>query len=82
MLKTKTFFEHLIPKPPASTLEFKNFDFILQNISVTPDKNRKSPLIQLAPLVPGQAYAMACGNAYVKHFAKFPDYFKTQCWQP
>ena len=22
----------------------------------------------------------ACGNAYGKHFAKFPDFFETQCW--
>ena len=25
---------------------------------------------------------MACGNAYIKHFVKFPDFLKTQCWQP
>ena len=24
---------------------------------------------------------MACGNAYVEHFAKFLDFFETQCWQ-
>ena len=29
-----------------------------------------------------QKKIMACGNAYVKHFAKIPDYFETQCWQP
>ena len=25
---------------------------------------------------------MGCGKAYVKHFAKFPDFFETQCWRP
>ena len=25
---------------------------------------------------------MVCGNAYVEHFAKFPDFFEAQCWQP
>ena len=25
---------------------------------------------------------MACGNAYVTHFAKFPNLFEAQCWQP
>ena len=25
---------------------------------------------------------MACGNSCVKHFAKFPDFFETQCCQP
>ena len=24
---------------------------------------------------------MACGNAHVEHFAKFLDFFETQCWQ-
>ena len=24
---------------------------------------------------------IACDNAYVKRFAKFPDFFETQCWQ-
>ena len=65
-LKTKPLLH--ITKPPASTLEFKNFDFILQNISVTLNKNGKSAPTQLAPSV--------------KHFAKFPDFFETQCWQP
>ena len=58
MLKTKTFFAHLITKPPASTLEFKKFGFILQKNSVTPDKNGKNALTQLAPPMPGQAYAL------------------------
>ena len=72
-------FAHLITKPPASTLEFKNFDSILQKISVIPNKNGKSASTQLAPPVPGQAYG---SNTYVKHFAKFPDFLETQCWQP
>ena len=38
MLKTKTFFTHLITKPLVSTLEFKNFDSILQKNSETPTK--------------------------------------------
>ena len=25
---------------------------------------------------------MTHGNAHVNHSAKFPDFFKTQCWQP
>ena len=45
-------------KPPADTLEFKNFDSILQKNSVTPDKNGKNALTQLAPPMPGQAYAL------------------------
>ena len=60
MLKTKTFFARPIRKPPAGTLEFKNFDFILQKISVILDKNGKSspPCPQLASPVPGQAYGL------------------------
>ena len=73
MLKTKTFFAHLITKPPASTLEFKKFGFILQKNYVTPDKNGKSAPTQLAPPVSGRS--MACDDTYVKHFAKFPDFF-------
>ena len=42
MLKTKTFFAHPITKPPASTLEFKNFDSMLKKVSVIPDKKGKS----------------------------------------
>ena len=54
--KTKTFFSHPITKPPASTLKLKNFDFILQKLSVTPDKIGESTPTQLVPSVPGQAY--------------------------
>ena len=45
MLITKTFLH--IPS---------NFDSILQNNSVTIDKNKKNSPTQLAPPVPGQAY--------------------------
>ena len=38
-----TFFAHPITEPPASTLEFKNFEFIFQNVSVTPEKMGKVP---------------------------------------
>ena len=81
MLKTKTFFFifYSITKPPASTLKLKILDFILQKLSVTPDKNWESAPTQLVSPVPGQA--LACGNAYVEHFAKFLDFFETQCWQ-
>ena len=76
MLKTKTSFAHPITKPPASTLELKNFDSILRKNFVTPDKNGKSAPTPLAPPVPGQAYDLG------RYFAKFPEFFKTQCWQP
>ena len=55
MLKTKTFFANPITKPPVSTLEFKNFDFVFQKKIVTLDKNGKSAPTQLAP---GQAYEL------------------------
>ena len=77
MFKTKTFLHIPSQKHQQSTLEFKNFDSILQKKIVTLDKNGKSVPTQLAPPVP-----MDCGNAYVKHFAKFPEFFVTQCWQP
>ena len=57
----------------ASTLEFKNFDSILQRIFVTLDENGKSVSHQTG---------FSCAYAYVKHFMKFPDSFETQCWQP
>ena len=81
MLKTKTFFAHPITKPPASTLEFKDFDFILQQISVIPEKNGKSAPTPPSWLLLCLGRPMTCSNAYVKHFAKFPDFFKTQCWK-
>ena len=52
-------FAHPITKPPASTLEFKDFDFIWQKNSVNSDKNGKSASTQLAPPVPGRP--MVCG---------------------
>ena len=78
MLKTKTFL-HILTKPTASTQNSKLLTLFCKKISVTSDKNGKS-----APpswtLCLGRP--MACGNAYVKHLAKFPDFFETQCWQP
>ena len=44
--------------------------YFAKKISKTSDRNRKSSPTQLTPSVP-----MACGNAYVKHFTKFPDFF-------
>ena len=35
-------FAHPVTKPPASTLEFKNFDSMLKKVSVIPDKKGKS----------------------------------------
>ena len=58
MLKTKILFAHPLTKPLASTLELKSFDFILQKISVTLDKNGKGAFTQLTPPVPGQAYGL------------------------
>ena len=72
MLKTKTFFAHPITKPPASTLEFKNFDFIL----------RKNFVTLPSWLLRWLGRPMARGNAYPKHFTKFPHFFKTKFWQP
>ena len=51
-------FAHPITKPPANTLDFKNFDSILQKNSVTSNKNGKSAPTQLASPVPGQAYSL------------------------
>ena len=66
-------------KPPASTLEFKNFDSVLQKVSVTFDKNWKSAPTQLAPLLPGQA----CSNAYIKQtLREVSRLILKQCWQP
>ena len=43
------FFARSITKPPATTLEFKNFDTIFQKLSVIQDKNRKTASTQLPP---------------------------------
>ena len=71
MPKTKTSFAHPITKPPASTLEFKNFYSYFAKYFCDPQtKTRKTCPPQLVPPV-------ACGNAYVKHLAKFSDFFET-----
>ena len=44
-------FAYPITKPPANTLQYKNFYSSLQTIFATPDKNGKSAPTQLAPLV-------------------------------
>ena len=75
MLKTNTSFAHPITKPPASTLEFKNFDS--KRFLWLQTKTGNIAPTRLAPPAPGRP--MACGNAYVKHCAKFPDLFETQC---
>ena len=54
-LKTKTFLH--IPSQNHQQAP-KNFDFILQKLSVTPDKNWKSVPTQLDPPVPGQVYGL------------------------
>ena len=54
LLKTKKF----LPIPSQNHQQaLKNLDFILQKLSVTPDKNWESTHTQLAP-VPGQAYGL------------------------
>ena len=40
---------------------------------MSPDKKRESAFSPLVPTVTGQP--IACGNAYVKHLAKYPDFF-------
>ena len=73
------FFAHFITKPPASTLKFKNFYSNLQENFVTPDKNGKCALTQLAPPVPGQAYGHTLSTS--RSF-RLSDFFETHCWQP
>ena len=80
-LKPRLFFAYPITKPPTRTQEFKSFDSILQKkFCDFRQKRTKLPPPSWLLLLLGRP--MACGNAYVKHFAKFPDFFETQCWQP
>ena len=43
LTNNQDFFAHSITKPPASTLELKNFDFILQKFLLPQTKTRKAP---------------------------------------
>ena len=67
-----TFFAHPITKPPASTLEFKNFDFSLQTNFVILDKNEKS-----APHPAGSSCAWAGQWPAVKRMLSTSRSFKT-----
>ena len=51
-----------------------------KRISVGLDKTGRvpSPLEHLLCL----DRPMSCGNAHIRHFAKFSDFLETQCWQP
>ena len=72
MPKTRTF-SHPITKHPERTLEFQYFYSVLQKIPWVQTKTKKVPRSRCLFLLLGRP--MACGNAYVKHFAKFPDLF-------
>ena len=76
--KTMTF-SHSIPKQPARTLEFQYFYSVLQMNFCEPRQKREE-----RPFSAGSSRARAgpwqC--VLVKHFAKFPDFFEKQCWQP
>ena len=62
-------------KTTASTLKFQYFHSFLQKFWWTQTKAFCWHLLCLSR-------PMACGNRYIEHFAKFPDFFKTHCWQP
>ena len=80
MPKTTTF-SHSIAKQPAWTLEFQYFYSILQmNFCEPRQKTGRAPFLRWHLLRLDRP--MTCGNAYVKHFTKFPNFFETQCWQP
>ena len=67
-------FAYPITKPPKSTLEFKNFDFILQKISVTLGKNGKNAFTQLVPPVPRQVYGSSVTLSTLRSFQTFLKY--------
>ena len=76
MLKTQTFFAHPITKPPpASILEFKNFDSILQKNSVIFRQKQKK-----RPYPAGSSCAWA--GLWPAVTLSLADLFETQCWQP
>ena len=64
-------------KTTSMHLEFKNFDSILQKNFVISDKSGKS-----APPSLCLGRPMAFGNAYVRHFTKFLDFFKRNVGNP
>ena len=80
MLKTKTFLHILSQNHEQAPQNSKIFTLFCKKHSVDLDKNEKSALTQLLLLCLGRP--MACSNARVKHFANFPGFFETKCWQP
>ena len=70
---------HFIPKQPASTLEFQYFYSNLQYLWAQ-TKMGRAPFLRWHLQCLGRP--MICGNSYVKHFAKFPDFSETLCLKP
>ena len=74
-------FAHPITKPPANTLDFKNFDSILQKNSVTLDKNGKAPSLSwlscfwagLWPAVTRTLSTSRISQTFLKHNVGNPD---------
>ena len=54
--------------------------YCAKNFCDSQTKTGKAPVPSWLLLCLGSP--MPCGNAYVKPFTKFPDFFKTQLWQP
>ena len=81
MPKTMTF-SHLIIKQPASALEFQYFYCISQINFCEPRQKRDERLSPLAPPVPGQAYDLRCGNAYVSTSQSFETFLKHNVGNP
>ena len=80
ILKTKTFL-HIHHKTTNKPLEFNKFDSVLQKeFCDFRLKMGKSPPLSWLFLCLGRP--MACGGASIKLFARSPNFFKTQCWQP
>ena len=70
MLKTKSFLYIPSQNHQQSTLEFKILTVFCKKFLWQKWEKRFHPA--------GSSDAWA----YVKHFAKFPDFFETECWQP
>ena len=78
LLKTKTFcISH--HKTTSKHPRIQEFWLYFAKKIVILEKNGKAPSSSCLLLYLGMP--MACSNTYVKHFEKFPDFFKTQCWQ-